>query len=180
MREYDDMRLCDAFWGRIRDHTISVRCRGHTTRCIRVLTKLYKTVYNYIWLQQGHSNARVALTNRWNRMWNTIFPIRGTERRPLYHWLHQGWSGRRSVHRIGKIVLSKSGYGFRQEPTERVKGVNAPRYIFFLREGPCSQGASWAVCGSGVPPYDFFNLCGVFNNRFCPSFSWETARTKEP
>jgi hypothetical protein len=24
-----------------------------------------------------------------------------------------------------------------------------------LREGPCSQGASWAVGGSGVPPYDF-------------------------
>ena len=30
--------------------------------------------------------------------------------------------------------------------------------VSFLREGPCSQGASWAVCGSGVPPYDFSNL----------------------
>jgi hypothetical protein len=25
----------------------------------------------------------------------------------------------------------------------------------FLREGPRSQGASWGVCGSGEPPYDF-------------------------
>ena len=34
-------------------------------------------------------------------------------------------------------------------------------------EGPCSHGASWAVRGSGVPPYDFLNLHGVFNSRFC-------------
>jgi hypothetical protein len=39
-----------------------------------------------------------------------------------------------------------------------------------LREGPCSQGASWAVCGSGVPPYDFLNFNGVFNSRFSTSF----------
>jgi hypothetical protein len=32
-----------------------------------------------------------------------------------------------------------------------------------LREGPCSQGASWGVCGSGVPPYDFLNVYGIFN-----------------
>jgi hypothetical protein len=32
---------------------------------------------------------------------------------------------------------------------------------FFLGEGPRSQGASWGVCGSGVPPYDFLNLYGV-------------------
>jgi hypothetical protein len=43
-------------------------------------------------------------------------------------------------------------------------------YIYFLREGPRSQGASWAVCGSGVPPYDFLNFYGVFNSRFCTSF----------
>ena len=43
--------------------------------------------------------------------------------------------------------------------------------VSFLREGPCSQGASWAVCGSGVPPYDFLNLYGGLICRFCPSFS---------
>ena len=42
--------------------------------------------------------------------------------------------------------------------------------ILLLREGQCSQGASWAVCGSGVPPYEFLNLYGVFDSRFCPSF----------
>ena len=34
------------------------------------------------------------------------------------------------------------------------------------REGPRSQGASWGVCGSGVPPYDFLNLYGVFGSKF--------------
>jgi hypothetical protein len=54
--------------------------------------------------------------------------------------------------------------------------------LFFLREGLSSQGASWVVCGSGVyiPPYEFLNLYGIFNSRFCISFSWETTRTKEP
>jgi hypothetical protein len=32
-----------------------------------------------------------------------------------------------------------------------------------LREGPCSQGASWVVCSSGVPLYDFLNLYGISN-----------------
>jgi hypothetical protein len=45
----------------------------------------------------------------------------------------------------------------------------------FLREGPRSQGASWAVCGSGVYiyilPYEFLNLYGVFDCRFSASFS---------
>ena len=27
-----------------------------------------------------------------------------------------------------------------------------------LREGPCREGASWAVCGSGAPPYNFLNF----------------------
>jgi hypothetical protein len=40
-----------------------------------------------------------------------------------------------------------------------------------LREGPRSQGASWAVCGSGVLPYEFLNLYGVFDCRFSASFS---------
>jgi hypothetical protein len=40
-----------------------------------------------------------------------------------------------------------------------------------LRECPCSLGASWAVCGSGVPPYDFLNLYGVFNSKFSVSDS---------
>jgi hypothetical protein len=43
--------------------------------------------------------------------------------------------------------------------------------VSFLREGPCSQGASWAVCGSGVPPYDFLDLYGVFNSGFSTGFS---------
>jgi hypothetical protein len=34
-------------------------------------------------------------------------------------------------------------------------------------KGPCSQqGASWVVCGSGVPPYDFLNVYGIFNIMF--------------
>jgi hypothetical protein len=39
--------------------------------------------------------------------------------------------------------------------------------LFILGEGPCSQGASWVACGSRVPPYDFLNLYGIFNSRFC-------------
>ena len=34
-----------------------------------------------------------------------------------------------------------------------------------------AEGASWAVCGSGVPPYEFLNLYGVFGSRFCAGFS---------
>ena len=75
-----EQRVCDAFWGRIRDHTFPLTvCCSRTTRCIRVLKNFIKP---YIFLKQGHSNARVALTRHWNRMWNTIFPIRCTERRP--------------------------------------------------------------------------------------------------
>ena len=40
-----------------------------------------------------------------------------------------------------------------------------------LREGPCNQGASWGVCGSGAPSYDFLNLYDIFNNKFPTSFS---------
>jgi hypothetical protein len=40
-----------------------------------------------------------------------------------------------------------------------------------LREGPYNQGASWVVCGSGVPPYDSLNLYGILNSRFFVSFS---------
>jgi hypothetical protein len=43
--------------------------------------------------------------------------------------------------------------------------------IDILREGPCSQGASCVVCGSGVPPYDFLYLYGIFDSMFCASFS---------
>ena len=39
-----------------------------------------------------------------------------------------------------------------------------------LREGPRSQGASWGVCGCGLPPYDFLNLYGVFDSWFSISF----------
>jgi hypothetical protein len=41
-----------------------------------------------------------------------------------------------------------------------------PRVLAILREGPCSQGASSVVCGSGEPPYDFLDLYGVFNSKF--------------
>jgi hypothetical protein len=52
-------------------------------------------------------------------------------------------------------------------------GVDLESALTFilLREGPCSQGAFWAVCGSGVPPYDFLNLYGVFDSRFSTSLS---------
>ena len=39
--------------------------------------------------------------------------------------------------------------------------------VAILREGSCSQGATWAACGSGAPPYEFLNLYGIFNSRFC-------------
>ena len=43
------------------------------------------------------------------------------------------------------------------------------------KEGPCTQGAPWAICGSGVPPYmyNFLNVYGAFNSWFCTSFSRE-------
>jgi hypothetical protein len=48
------------------------------------------------------------------------------------------------------------------------KFSNIPRrqgdLLFFEREGRRSQGVSWAVCGSGAPPYEFLNLDGVFNS----------------
>ena len=43
------------------------------------------------------------------------------------------------------------------------------------REGPCNLGASWEVCDSGVPPYDFLNSYGIFNNRFSIRNGRETA-----
>ena len=50
--------------------------------------------------------------------------------------------------------------------------------VVFLREGPCSHGASWAICGSGVPPYDLLNLYGVFNSRFSASVSQKLLELK--
>ena len=49
-----------------------------------------------------------------------------------------------------------------------------------LKRGSAQPGCILGVCGSGVPPYDFLNLYGVFDCMFCISFSWEMARTKEP
>ena len=43
--------------------------------------------------------------------------------------------------------------------------------IFFLREGPRLKGGYSGGSGSGVPPYDFLNLYGVSDCRFCASFS---------
>ena len=28
----------------------------------------------------------------------------------------------------------------------------------YFREGPCGEGVSWAVCGSGAPPYTVLDL----------------------
>ena len=56
----------------------------------------------------------------------------------------------------------------------------SPTLYLNSREVPRSQGASWVVCDYGVPPYYFSNLYGVFNSRFCISFSCKTARLKEP
>jgi hypothetical protein len=39
-------------------------------------------------------------------------------------------------------------------------------FRYFLRDGLRSQGVSWGVCGSKVPPYDFLSLYGVFDSRF--------------
>jgi hypothetical protein len=36
-----------------------------------------------------------------------------------------------------------------------------------LREGPRLQGGYSGGSGSGVPPYEFLNLYGVFDCRFC-------------
>jgi hypothetical protein len=48
--------------------------------------------------------------------------------------------------------------------------LQMPEVRLFLREGPCSYGASLAVCGSGVPPYDF-KICMVFSTAgFLPVF----------
>jgi hypothetical protein len=44
------------------------------------------------------------------------------------------------------------------------------KFSSILRESPCSQGASWVVCGSAVPPYDFLNLYGIFSRRFSIGF----------
>jgi hypothetical protein len=40
-----------------------------------------------------------------------------------------------------------------------------------LREGPRLKGGYSGGSGSGVPPYDFLNLYGVSDCRFCASFS---------
>jgi hypothetical protein len=53
-----------------------------------------------------------------------------------------------------------------------------PATLYLLREGPCSHGASWAVCGYGVPPYDFLNLYGIFNSKFFASVSQERLEPK--
>jgi hypothetical protein len=60
------------------------------------------------------------------------------------------------------------------EPREHRGGTDPP-----LREGPRLQGGYAGGSGSGVPPYDFLNLYGVFDCRFCIRFSCETARSKE-
>jgi hypothetical protein len=53
-----------------------------------------------------------------------------------------------------------------------------PATLYLLREGPCSHGASWAVCGYRVPPYDFLNLYGIFNSKFSASVSQERLEPK--
>jgi hypothetical protein len=75
------------------------------------------------------------------------------------------------------LTLGKSGFTM-------VKSYSPPYNenpdLLFLREGPRNYGASWAFCGSGVLPYDFLNLYGVFNNRFRPRIGRGTAQPQEP
>ena len=40
-----------------------------------------------------------------------------------------------------------------------------------IKRGSVQPGCILGVCGSGVPPYNFLNVCGIFNSRFCPSVS---------
>ena len=68
-----------------------------------------------------------------------------------------------------------------EPPRTRTRGDRASlvRGPDILREGPCSQGASWAVCGSGVPRCDFLNLNGIFGKIGKPNFARETAEKRE-
>ena len=50
--------------------------------------------------------------------------------------------------------------------------------VFFLREGPFSQGASWAVCGSGVPAVRFFKFEWYFRKIGKSYFARETAEKR--
>ena len=47
-----------------------------------------------------------------------------------------------------------------------------------LREGPFSQGASWVVCGSGVPVVRFFKFVWYFRKIGKPYFLRETAEKR--
>jgi hypothetical protein len=42
----------------------------------------------------------------------------------------------------------------------------------------CLQLGRQAVCGSGVPPYDFLNLYGIFNSGFSASVSQKRLELK--
>jgi hypothetical protein len=76
-----------------------------------------------------------------------------------------------------------SGLAFRGSKCVLAQGVLSlytwrPRRLCFKR-GSAQPGCILGVCGSGVPPYDFSNLYGVFNSRFSVSSLRETARTKD-
>jgi hypothetical protein len=73
-------------------------------------------------------------------------------------------------HRWAALVgCSKLHFGQISRLPSLQKGV--AKCTCLLREGPCSRGASWAICGFGVPRYEFSNLYDVFNSRFSVSFS---------
>jgi hypothetical protein len=90
-----------------------------------------------------------------------------------------GWGSQKNrTMRRGRACTLFITFYYNAPPPRTVARSRATVYIF--GEGPCNQGASWGVCGSGVPPYDFLNLYGIFNNRFWSSFPCKTARSKEP
>jgi hypothetical protein len=151
-------------WPHDADRMMHVCCRGFPVQC-------------QIYLDRPHASAlkfRASCTPCYYR-YVTAALIKCMEVLYIHHM---------------KVLLYNQVYGtkiFNLPAGGEWQKVTCTTYflLFFLagcilREGPRSQGASWGVCGSGVPPYDFLNLYGVFDCRFSISFSRETARTNEP
>ena len=58
-----------------------------------------------------------------------------------------------------------------QKVIKFVSYSTARDHVYTLREGPFSQGASWAVCGSGVPTVRFFKFEWYFRKIGKPYFA---------
>ena len=84
-----EQRVCDAFWGRIRDHTYCLLGPHHSLH-----QSSNKTLQNHIYCL------------------NKDTVMRELPSPPLKSYVKH--------HFTGEMVVSKSGYGFRQEPTEGV------------------------------------------------------------